>query len=66
MSLLIANTETLSAFDSYTAVISLINVVFVTLIETHSHLFKAKWERIEKLHERFGTFSFQKKCDEIE
>ena len=58
--LFLANTEALSAFDSYTAVIALINVVFVMVVETHSELFKAKWERIEELHKRFGTFSFQK------
>jgi len=58
--LFLTKTEGLSAFDSYTAVIALINVIFVMVIETHSHLFKAKWERIEELYKRFGIFSFQK------
>lgn len=50
-----------AAFDSYTAALSLINALFVPLLESSADLITERYQVLEDLFERFDTFSCQKK-----
>ena len=58
--LFLVTTAGLSAFDSYTAAITLINTLMALMIESYGKQLEAKYERLEKLFRRFEVFNFQK------
>ncbi len=59
--LFLITTTGLSAFDSYTAAVTLINALISLMIESYGKHFEAKYERLEELFKRFEVFGFQKK-----
>jgi DNA-binding MurR/RpiR family transcriptional regulator len=56
--LFLITTEGLSAFDSYTAAVTLINALISLMIESYGNHFEAKYERLEELFRRFEVFGF--------
>ena len=58
--LFLITTAGLSAFDSYTAAVTLINALMTRMIESCSKHLEAKYERLEALFKRFEVFNFQK------
>jgi DNA-binding MurR/RpiR family transcriptional regulator len=58
--LFLVTTAGLSAFDSYTAALTLINALITLMIEKYGHHLEAKYERLEELFKRFKVFNFQK------
>ncbi len=57
--LFLVNTSGLSAFDSYTAGISLINALLTIMVERKEAALAAKYDRLELLYKRFDTFIYQ-------
>jgi len=57
--LFLVNTTGLSAFDSYTAALSLMNALFSIMIERHSSALESKYDRLEDLYKRFDVFNYQ-------
>jgi DNA-binding MurR/RpiR family transcriptional regulator len=59
-SLFLITTAGLSAFDSYTAAVTLINTLMTLMIESYGKHLEAKYKRLEELFKRFEVFNFQK------
>jgi DNA-binding MurR/RpiR family transcriptional regulator len=58
--LFLITTGGLSAFDSYTAAVTLINALISLMVESYGDHFEAKYERLEELFKRFEVYGFQK------
>jgi DNA-binding MurR/RpiR family transcriptional regulator len=58
--LFLITTGGLSAFDSYTAAVTLLNALISLMVESYGDDFEAKYERLEELFKRFEVYGFQK------
>ncbi len=58
--LFLVNTTGLSAFDSYTSGVTLINALFSMMVKRHSLALETKYDRLEALYQRFDVFLYQK------
>jgi len=56
--LFLITTGGLSAFDSYTAAVTLINALISLMVESYGDHFEAKYERLEELFRRFEVYGF--------
>jgi len=57
--LFLVNTTGLTAFDSYTAGISLLNALFSVMVKRHALALESKYDRLEALYKRFDVFIYQ-------
>ena len=57
--LFLINTSALSVFDSYTAGMTLINILLVKMVERHGTELEEKHARLDSLFKHFGIFKFQ-------
>ena len=56
------STTGLSAFDSYTAAITLMNSLMSMLVEKNADRVEEKYRRLESLYEHFETFTYQSRA----